>query len=110
MKTLKVISIALMICSMLMVMIAVGSASAEEEQTSRLAVVTAYERVIDSDEWIISCTDKDGNIWSFKGEEEDAHIGYLYNLLMIDDRVVDAYCKGRLTDDALFAWLTGEWQ
>ena len=106
MKTLKIISAVLMVCALLMAAVA----SAEEEPTSRLAVVTAYECMNDSNEWIISCTDKDGNVWNFIGEEEDAHIGYLYNLLMVDDRVVDVYCKGRLTDDALFAWLTGEWR
>ena len=83
----------------------------------RLAVVTAYERIGDTDLWIIDVTDKDGQVWSFCGEEEDAHIGNMYNLLMWnmgeaeeDDEIIETYYEGRMDDNALMAWLTGEWQ
>ena len=81
----------------------------------RLAVVTSYEQV--GDLWIIDCTDKDGMVWSFYGEEEDAHIGNVFNLLMWnmgeaeeDDEIIEVYYEGCMDNQALFAWLTGEWQ
>lgn len=81
----------------------------------RLAVVTSYEQV--GDLWVIDCTDKDGMVWSFYGEEEDAHIGNVFNLLMWnmgeaeeDDEIIEVYYEGCMDDQALFAWLTGEWQ
>lgn len=81
----------------------------------RLAVVTSYEQV--GDLWIIDCTDKDGMVWSFYGEEEDAHIGNVFNLLMWnmgeaeeDDEIIEVYYEGCMDNQALIAWLTGEWQ
>lgn len=82
-----------------------------------LTVVTGYERIGDTDMWIIDCTDKDGRVWSFYGEEEDAHIGIMFNLLMWnmgeaeeDDEIIEVYYEGRMDDQALMAWLNGEWQ
>lgn len=82
-----------------------------------LAVVTAYEQIGDTDLWVIDVTDKDGRVWSFYGEEEDAKIGNIYNLLMWnlgeaeeDDEIVEVYYEGRMDNTALMAWLTGEWQ
>lgn len=81
----------------------------------RLTVVTSYERV--GDLWIIDCTDKDGMVWSFYGEEEDAHIGNMFNLLMWnmgeaeeDDEIIEVYYEGCMDNQALLAWMTGEWQ
>lgn len=83
----------------------------------RLAVVTAYERIGDTDLWIIEVTDKDGEVWSFYGEEEDAHIGIMFNLLMWnmgereeEDEIIEVYYEGRMDQQAMMAWLTGEWQ
>jgi hypothetical protein len=84
----------------------------------RLAVVTSYERIGESDLWVITCTDKDGNEWAFYGEEEDAHIGNLFNLLMWnmsneheeEDEIVEVYYEGRMSENAMVEWLTGEWQ
>lgn len=82
-----------------------------------LTVVTGYERIGDTDMWIIDCTDKDGRVWSFYGEKEDAHIGNVYNLLMWnmgeaeeDDEIIEVYYEGRMDDHALMAWLNGSWQ
>ena len=82
-----------------------------------LTVVTGYERIGDTDMWIIDCTDKDGRVWSFYGEEEDAHIGIMFNLLMWnmgeaeeDDEIIEVYYEGRLDNAGLMAWLSGEWQ
>lgn len=81
----------------------------------RLAVVTRYEQ--EGNLWIIDCTDKDGMVWSFYGEEEDAHIGNVFNLLMWNmgeaeehDEIIEVYYEGCMDNQALLAWLTGEWQ
>lgn len=83
----------------------------------RLAVVTSYERNGETEEWIITCTDKDGEEWAFYGEQEDARIGNVFNLLMWnlgeneeEDEIVDIYYEGRMSDRVLFAWLCGDWQ
>ena len=97
---------------------AIATATADRgEFYPRLAVVTAYEQIEGTDEWIITCTDKDGKEWAFYGEEEDAHIGNVFNLLMwnvgeteTDDEIVEVYYEGRMDHNALRAWLNGEWQ
>jgi hypothetical protein len=79
----------------------------------RLAVVTAYEQVGDTDLWVIYCTDKDGEVWSFYGEEEDAHIGMMYNLLMWnmgeaeeEDEIIEVYYEGRMDTMQMAQWLS----
>ena len=100
---------------------AIATASAEVGDRGEfyplLTVVTGYEHIGDTDMWIIDCTDKDGRVWSFYGEEEDAHIGNIYNLLMWnmgeaeeDDEIIEVYYEGCMDNQALIAWLTGEWQ
>ena len=83
----------------------------------RLAVVTAFEQVGDTDLWVITCTDKDGQVWGFYGEEEDAKIGNIFNLLMWnlgeseeEDEVIEVYYEGRMDNNALRAWLAGNGQ
>ena len=78
----------------------------------RLTVVTSYERLGDTDEYIINCTDKDGMVWSFYGEEEDAHIGTLFNLLMWNmheeeeqDEVIEVYYEGELSPVEMAHWM-----
>ena len=116
----KVITIATAItCAIIIACACALPASADSmdrgEFYPRLAVVTSFEQV--GDLWIIDVTDKDGNIWSFYGEEEDARIGNIFNLLMWNmgeaeeaDEVVEVYFEGRMNYKALWAWLTGEWQ
>ena len=79
----------------------------------RLTVVTAYEQVGDTDLWIIDCTDKDGQVWSFYGEEEDAHIGTMFNLLMWnmgeaeeDDEIIEVYYEGEMDIMQMVQWLS----
>ena len=83
----------------------------------RLAVVTGYEQIGDTDLWVIEVTDKDGEVWSFYGEVEDAHIGIMFNLLMWylgeaeeEDEIVEVYYEGRLDNAGLMTWLAGDWQ
>ena len=119
MKTTKIAIIATIITIIIVALCGVATANAEDrgEFYPRLAVVTAYERLGDTDEWIIDCTDKDGNVWSFFGEKEDAHIGNIFNLLMWNlnereenDEIIEVYYEGCLDNSALIAWLGGEWQ
>lgn len=77
----------------------------------RLTVVVGYEHVT-ADLWVIECMDKDGNIWSFYGEEEDAHIGIMFNLLMWnmgereeEDEIIEAYYEGRMDTAQMMKWM-----
>lgn len=79
----------------------------------RLAVVTSYEKIEDSDLWVIVCADKDGNEWAFYGEDEEAHIGNIFNLLMWnlgeneeEDEIVEVYYEGEMTPVELAHWMT----
>lgn len=121
MKTTKIITIATAITIALITLCGIATASAEVgdrgEFYPRLAVVTAYERIGETDTWIITCTDKEGNEWSFYGEKEDAHIGNIFNLLMWNlgeeeeaDEIVEVYFEGCMNYDALHDWLMGAWQ
>lgn len=121
-KTIKTIIIATIITAVIMIstafaMPAVAEVGDRGEFYPRLAVVTSYERIGETDLWVITCTDKDGDEWAFYGEEEDAHIGNIYNLLMWnmgeneeEDEIVEVYYEGRMNEDALSDWLTGAWQ
>lgn len=122
MKTTKIATIATIITAIIMIACsyivpAVAEVGDRGEFYPRLAVVTAYEQIEGTDEWIITCTDKDGEEWAFYGEEEDARIGNVFNLLMwnvgeieTDDEIIEVYYEGRMDQTALMAWLRGEWQ
>lgn len=122
MKTTKIITIATAITMAIIIACSITvPASAEVGDRGEfyplLAVVTGYEKIGDTDLWIIDVTDKDGRVWSFYGEAEDAHVGIMFNLLMWnmgeaeeEDEIVEVYYEGRLDDAGLMAWLTGEWQ
>lgn len=121
MKTTKIITIATAITIAIISLFGIATASSEVGDRGEfyplLTVVTAYEQIGDTDMWIISVTDKDGRVWDFYGEEEDAHIGNIYNLLMWnmgereeDDEIVEVYFEGTMDNTSLMAWLTGEWQ
>ena len=116
MKTITAIALAL-ILTIAIALPATAEVGDRGEFYPRLAVVTAYERIGDTDLWIIEVTDKDGEVWSFYGEEEDAHVGIMFNLLMWnmgeaeeEDEIIEVYYEGRLDNAGLMAWLTGEWQ
>ena len=120
-NTIKTATIATIVTIIMIALCGIATATAEvvdrEEFYPRLAVVTAYEKIGDTDEWLIICTDKDGDEWAFYGEEEDAHIGNIFNLLMWnleeygeEDEIIEAYYEGCMDQEALWAWLMGEWQ
>lgn len=120
--TIKTIIIATIITAIIMIstafaMPAVAEVGDRGEFYPRLAVVTSYERIGDTDLYTITVTDKDGNEWGFYGEKEDAHIGNIYNLLMWnmneaeeEDEIIEVYFEGRMDLDALRDWMTGAWQ
>lgn len=123
MKTTKIITIATAITIALILTFAtMMPASAEVgdrgEFYPRLAVVVGYEHIGDTDLWIIDCMDKDGQVWSFYGEEEDAHIGNVFNLLMWnlggeheeEDEIVEVYYEGRMDQESMMKWMEGDWQ
>lgn len=117
-NTIKIIAIATaltlaIIISCACAMPAVAEHADHGEFFPQLSVVVGYEQ-ISANEWIIECMDKDGEVWGFYGEEEDAHIGNIFNLLLWDTgdeiQVVECYYEGRMTEDALRAWMAGDWQ
>lgn len=80
-----------------------------------LTVVVGYERIGDTDEWVIDCMDRYGRVWSFYGEEEDAHIGMLFNLLMWnmgeaeeEDEIIEVYYEGEISPVEQAHWVLGE--
>jgi len=115
MKTTKIAIIATIITIIIMLSCAsLVSAEAEDrgEFYPKLAVVTGYERIGDTDEWVIYLTDRDGQVWSFYGEAEDAHIGILFNMLMWnmseveeEDELIEVYYEGRLTPTEMTKFL-----
>lgn len=111
------IAIILVIVTLFAIATATAEVGDRGEFYPRLAVVTSYERVGDSDLWVITCTDKDGKEWEFFGEEEDAHIGNIFNLLMWnmgeaeeDDEIIEVYSEGRMDTATMVQWLSGAWQ
>lgn len=107
MKTTKITIIATIVTIIIILSCAsLVNAEAEDwgEFYPKLAVVTGYEHIGETDKWIIYLTDRDGQIWSFYGEAEDAHIGILFNILMWnmneaeeEDELIEVYYEGRLT-------------
>lgn len=116
MKELKIIAIAVIFTIAIMLSTAFAMpAQAEADRGEfypKLTVVTKYERIGNTDEWIITCTDKNGNEWTFYGEEEHCHIGAMYNLLMWklgkrieDDEIIEVYYEGIMGSDQLMRFL-----
>ena len=113
MKTTKIIVIATIITIALIALCGIATATAEVcdrgEYYPLLTVVTGYEQIGDTDLWLIDCTDHFGRVWSFYGEAEDAHIGYVYNLLMWNtgeaDEIIEVYPEGRITTAEMFHFL-----
>lgn len=115
MKTTKIVTIATIITIVTIILCGVAMAKADPDHGEfypRLAVVTGYNRIGETDLWVIEVTDKDGQVWAFYGEAEDAHIGTMFNLLMWDlgeaeedDEIVEVYYEGDMTNGQLMDWL-----
>lgn len=109
-NTIKIIIIATIILTACTC--AVAEVGDHGEFYPRLAVVTSYEKLGDSDTWMIICTDKDGDEWAFYGEKEDAHIGSVVNLLMWnigeneeENEIVEVYYEGEMTPIEIAHWM-----
>ena len=103
MKTLKIATIATIITVAIIALCGIATASAETYEMT--AVVTEWEQIGETDLYNITVTDANGNMWGFMGEKEDAHIGNLYRVTMMDlsneheedDEIADAELLGILT-------------
>jgi len=114
--TIKITAIATIATIIIIALCGIATATAEVgdrgEYYPLLTVVTGYEQIEDTDLWIIDCTDRFGRVWSFYGEEEDAHIGSVYNLLMWnmgeaeeDDEIIEVYHEGIMTPAEMLHFL-----
>lgn len=113
----KIIAIATIITVAIMIACACAMPACAEvgdrgEFYPRLTVVVGYERIGDTDLWVINCMDKDGQVWSFYGEEEDAHIGAMFNLLMWnmgeheeEDEIIEVYYEGEMDEHTMAQWM-----
>lgn len=122
MKTTKIITIATAITMAIIIACSITvPASAEVgdrgEFYPKMAVVTAIEEIGDTNIFIVTVVDKDGHEWGFFDDEGEWQIGDIANLLMWnlgereeEDEIVEVYYEGTMDEEALWAWLTGEWQ
>ena len=106
MKLLKIAAIATIITSIIILSCAVAfSAKAEEygEFYPRLTVVIGSTR-IESNLWVVSCKDKNNNIWSFFDKEGTWKNGDIANLLMWNNgeikqhEIIEVYWEGYVND------------
>jgi len=116
MKTTKIAIIATIITIVVILSTAYAMpATAEADRGEfypKLAVTTGYKQLGDADEWLITCTDRNGHKWSFYGEKKDAHIGIMFNLLMWnigeteeDDEIIEVYYEDQLTPAEMMKFL-----
>lgn len=108
----KIIAIIIAVIALFTIATATAEVGDRGEFYPLLAVVTAYEQIGDTDMWVINVTDKDGRVWSFYGEEEDCHIGTMFNLLMWNmgeaeenDEIIEVYYEGRMTTAEMLHFL-----
>ena len=118
MKNTKTTVIATIITIMLIISCAyVTLAEAESadygEFYPKLVVVVETEQLTTSMK-MITCVDKDGNLWAFYDEEDEWEIGDIANLLMwnINEReeeheIVEVYWEGYTEDIDLFLVVNG---
>ena len=111
MKEFKICIIALIVTSFIIISAAFAlPVSAEAAPVSspdyygKLVVVTSSIR-IETSIWVVSCQDKNGNIWQFLNDTGDLRPGDILNLLMFrlnanetDDECMD-YTKEGYTDN-----------
>lgn len=117
MKTLKICAIVAIITSIIMLSCAIAlPAQAESgEFYPRLTVV--MDRISISDDlWIISCRDKNGNMWEFFDDAGEWERGDICNLFMWnmgeheeDDEIIEVYWEGH-TENVDEFFRTNGWQ
>ena len=114
MKEIKIIAIATIVTICLIVSCAFATAEAEDrgEFYPKLSIVTEIETI--GELKLISCTDKDGMVWSFYDDENYWEMGDIANLLMWNlseneeaDEVVEVYKEGHTENYNTFARAMG---
>ena len=114
MKTTKIIAIATAITIALIALCGIATATAETSDRGEfyplLTIVTAWENV-DEETALITCMDKEGNLWSFYADRDVWHVGDLANLLMWnvgesleDQEVIETYFEGHADIHAMRGW------
>lgn len=112
MKEVKIVAIAVTITIAIMVSYAYAMpAYADKDKGEfypKLTIVIGYSQITE-DEWLIECIDKDGQIWAFYGDEDDANIGNVFNLLMwnigefeTENEIIEVYWEGYTKNPKLF--------
>ena len=113
MKTTKIIIIATIATILLIALCGVATANAETYDLT--AVVIGYEQIGDLDLYIINLMSVNGDELDFLGEAEDAHIGNLYRVTMLDmseeheeaDEISDVELITRLDTMEMMSFLRG---
>ena len=113
MKTTKIITIATIATILLIALCGVATATAETYDLT--AVVIDYKQIGDTDIYIINLMDINGDKRDFLGEAEDAHIGNLYRVTMLDmseeheeaDKISDVELITRLDIMEMVSFLRG---
>lgn len=114
MKTLKIALIATILTVALIALCGVATATAETADRGEfyplLTIVTAWENV-DEETALITCMDREGNLWSFYADLNEWKIGDLANLLMWnlgenleDHEVIETYYEGHADLTAMREW------
>lgn len=104
MKTLKICAIAAIITSVIILSCAVAmSAQAESGEFYPRLTIVMGKVAIDNGLWVVSCHDKNGNIWEFFDDVDEWNRGDICNLLMWnmgeqeeeeDDVIIEVYWEG----------------
>ena len=110
MKKLTAIIIALLIVSTLTATIA--ETETETAYYPLLTMVTGWEQVGDTDLYVITCLDLNGNTWELLEEGRTWKIGDICTLIMKDmseeheemDEIVDVLKEGHLDEQGMKSW------
>lgn len=111
MKTTKIIIIATIATIIIIALCGIATASAESYTLT--AVVTEWEQIGDTDLYNITVIDENGDEWGFMGEKEDARVGNLYKMTMMDhsaeneeeDEIIDCEYVTTLDIPATANWI-----
>lgn len=118
MKEIKIITIAVIITIAIMLSCACAMpAHAEQDRGEfypRLTVVVDREQIGESGLWVVTCRDRNGNLWAFYDDEGEWDIGDVANLLMWnmgeheeDDEIIEVYWEGYTEDVDSFFQMEG---
>lgn len=118
MKEVKIIVIAAIVTIAIMVSCAYAMPAYAEQGRKefypRLTVVVEKEQIGESGLWVITCRDKNSNLWAFYDDIGDWNIGDIINLLMKsineneeDDKIIETIREGYTENVEEFFHVTG---